>query len=82
MQQSRVLKRDTAEWAVGLEEILKKAVDKDLINEDSTGEIQRSKWRDLYGQDLKNAIKINEVSFEKLSLEVQSRIRFEKIRSR
>ena len=81
-----MLKRDIAEWAVGLEEILKKAVDKGLINEDSTDEIQRSKfWRDLYGQDLKNAIKINyesEVSFEKLSLEVQSKIRFENIRSR
>ena len=61
---------NVAEWAVRLEEILKRAVDKGQIVEDSRDEILRCKfWRELHSQDLKNATKIyyeSEKNFEKL----------------
>ena len=67
---------NVAEWAVRLEEILKRAVDKGQIKEDSRDEIIRSKfWRELYSQDLKIATKIyyeSEKNFEKLLYKVRS----------
>ena len=67
---------NVAEWAVRLEEILKRAVDKGQVKEDSRDEILRSKfWRGLYSQDLKNATKIyyeSEKCFEKLLFKVRS----------
>ena len=67
---------NVAEWAVRLEEILKRAVDKVQVKEDSRDEILRSKfWRRLYSQDLKNATKIyyeSEKCFEKLLFKVRS----------
>ena len=67
---------NVAEWAVRLEEILKRAVDKGQIVKDSRDEILRSKfWRGLYSQDLKNATKIyyeSEKNFEKLLYKVRS----------
>ena len=67
---------NVAEWAVRLEEILKRAVDKGQIIEASRDEILRSKfWRGLFSQDLKNATKIyyeSERNFEKLLYKVRS----------
>ena len=67
---------NVAECAVRLEEILKRAVDKGQIVENSRDEILRSKcWRGLYSQDLKNATKIyyeSEKNFEKLLYKVRS----------
>ena len=67
---------NVAEWAVRLEEIFKRAVDKGQVKEDSKDEILRSKfWRGLYSQDLKNATKIyyeSEKCFEKLLFKVHS----------
>ena len=67
---------NVAEWAVRLEKILMRAVDKGQIIEDSRDEILRSKfWRGLYSQDLKNVTKVyyeSEKNFEKLLYKVRS----------
>ena len=66
---------NVADWAVRLNEILKRAEDKGQVKEDRN-EILRTKfWRGLYSQDLKNATKIyfeSEKDFEDLLVKVRT----------